>query len=480
MDFDPFWANDSKVMANATRGVAKRYSIRRPAITLRDFTREGVSASNTLESTIARSRFCPLSEPFRQPGDTVGPKVAHSLQESAKMTFVAGAMAFTLDKQSRRIRDFLTLLLVWTFVGAVSYVRYVIEARPSNAGNFEELLEWLTCFYPWVFLTPALFALERRFAILGSNWKTRLAFFASISLPASYLAYVSTILLDACVRLAFHRYPLITDAWWPMPLGEVVMEQAIFWPTVAACGILRRFVELRDKERLAGQLALEKTEIEASLRRSELELLRTRLDPHFLFNSLQNISTLARKDPDAASRMLARLGDVLRAALRKGAEGRTTLAAEIELTKAYVAVEEIRFAGRLAVLFEIDPGTESALVPGFLLQPLVENAMNHGLRGNHLGGAIWISSTRNGDTIRLTVRDNGSGLDTEDVAALEKGIGLGSTCERLERMYAGRHSLSIRKLPEGGTEVNIALPFETNLSVPESLSHDIASIAHRR
>ncbi|HEY2471397.1 MAG TPA: histidine kinase [Terracidiphilus sp.] len=398
------------------------------------------------------------------------------------MAFVVGPMASTLDKQSRRILypGVLTLLSVWTLVGTVSYVRYMIEARPTHVDLIEDLLEWLTCFYSWLLLTPVLFALERRFPIIGSKWKTGLAFFASISLPASYLAYAGTILLDACVRYAFRRSPLIADAWWPMPLREVALEQAIFWPTAAACSILRRFFELRDKEYLAGRLALEKTEIEADLRRSELELLRMRLNPHFLFNSLQNISTLARKDPDAASRMLARLGDVLRAALRKGAEGRTTLAAEIELTKAYVAVEEIRFAGRLAVLFEIGLETENALVPGFLLQPIVENAMNHGLRSNQLGGAIWISSVCDGDAIRLTVRDNGSGLDAENVAALEKGIGLGSTCERLERMYPGRHSLSIRKLPEGGTEVSIALPFETNLSTPESLPHDIASIAHRR
>jgi LytS/YehU family sensor histidine kinase len=208
-------------------------------------------------------------------------------------------------------------------------------------------------------------------------------------------------------------------------------------------------------------------------------MLRMRLNPHFLFNSLQNISTLARQNPDAASQMLARLGDVLRGALRKGAQAQTTLAAEISLTKAYVDVEQIRFADRLSVVFEIDREVENALVPSFLLQPLVENAITHGMRGGQASGAIWVRGIRASDQLILTVSDNGSGPPAERLADLEMGIGLGSTCERLERMYPGRRTLSMSKLAEGGTEIRIELPLQWGETQPVSQSHEFTSSAHR-
>ncbi|HKD59641.1 MAG TPA: histidine kinase [Terracidiphilus sp.] len=373
-----------------------------------------------------------------------------------------------------------TLFVVWQLLAVVSYVRYAIEAGATTNNLVRDLLDWSTCYYPWFLLTPLLFRLERRFPLGEAGWAKNLIVLATISLPMSWLAYATTIVFDSGVSFAFHRSPLATDKLWPMPLREVVLEQALYWTTVGAACVIRKLIELREKERLAAQLALEKLEIEASLRRSELEMLRMRLNPHFLFNSLQNISALARRDPDAASQMLARLGDVLRAALRKGGEAQTTLAAEIALTKAYIAVEQIRFAGRLSVLFEIEPELESAEVPGFLLQPLVENAMTHGLRGIELGGTIWVRGIRENSSLVLTVRDNGSGPSAESIANLEMGIGLGSTCERLDRMYPGHHSLSLQRLPEGGTEVRIVLPLEWDSDSKEKPPHELSPVTHRR
>jgi two-component system, LytTR family, sensor kinase len=382
-------------------------------------------------------------------------------------------------KKSIRYPGFATLFVVWMLVAVVSYARYTIEAGASTEHILRDLLDWSTCYYPWLFFTPYFFKLERRIALGEPGWPKSLAVLALMSLPASWLAYALTIVIDSGVSLAFHRYPLTTDKFWPMPLRELVLEEALYWPTVGAACVIRKLIDLREKERLAARLAVEKSEIEATLRRSELEMLRMRLNPHFLFNSLQNISTLARSNPDAASQMLARLGDVLRAALKRGGQAQTTLAAEIALTKAYVAVEQIRFAGRLSVLFEIEPALDCALVPGFLLQPLVENAMTHGVRGVELEGAIWIRGVRADNELVLTVSDNGSGPPGESIHSVEMGIGLGSTCERLERMYPGRHSLSMRRLPEGGTEVRIVLPLEWESVAQESTAREHTPIAHR-
>lgn len=257
------------------------------------------------------------------------------------------------------------------------------------------------------------------------------------------------------------------------------MQGTLFCGTVAAGYIVQRFVRAHEQEQRAAQLALEKSQLESSLRQAEVDAIRMRLNPHFLFNSLQNISVLAQQDPKTASQMLTRLGDLLRSALGRDSRPETTLATEIALTQAYTAVEKMRFGDRLSILFELQPGTEQALVPSFLLQPLVENAINHGLQGLQKSGVIWIRSTRELSDLVLTVADNGVGPPAERLSELEVGVGLSSTCERLARMYPEQHEFSIRKLPEGGTEIRIVLPLRLENSVAEATPHEQSSLANR-
>jgi len=218
---------------------------------------------------------------------------------------------------------------------------------------------------------------------------------------------------------------------------------------------------VRQTERQAAQLALEKSNLEGALRLAELETLRMRLNPHFLFNCLQNVSALAGQDAKAASQMLVRLGDLLRVALRSDYKDEIPLSEEVALTRAYIAIEQVRHGNRLSVLFDIAREAERALVPNLLLQPLVENAIRHGVGGRDKAGVIWVrgvlEANYQSDDLVLTIRDNGAGLPVTDPADLRLGVGLGATKERLTRMY-DRQSLELRPLLEGGTEVRIALP----------------------
>ena len=167
---------------------------------------------------------------------------------------------------------------------------------------------------------------------------------------------------------------------------------------------------------------------------------------------------MTKQDPQTASRMLTRLGDLLRAVLRQDSQAESTLEEEIALTRAYVALEQMRFGDRLHVDFEIAGEVQQALVPCFLLQPLIENAVIHGLRGARKAGIIAVSAVSQGGQLLLSVTDNGIGLQAEDPTEMKIGVGLRSTCERLERMYPDSHRFSIRKPAGGGTEVRITIP----------------------
>jgi two-component sensor histidine kinase len=391
------------------------------------------------------------------------------------------AMAQSESDSSKAIRypGFFTLLLGWCLLGGLSCVRHILVDQVPHHDIAREIAGWLTCYFPWVFLTPLVFRLERTLPMSRAHWRRHAILLVAAAFPICYVSAAMAVAASTLEQLAFGEPLSLSIHWWRMPNGEYVFQIALYFVALFAAWMIRTQMEMQVSERRAAQLALEKSEIEASLRRSELEMLRMRLNPHFLFNSLQNISTLARQNPDAASQMLARLGDVLRAALRKGTPSQTPLASEIALAKAYVEVEQIRFGGQLSVLFEVDRELDNALVPSFLLQPLIENAITHGLRGGQTSGAIWVRAIREPGDLVVTVSDNGSGPPAERLADIEMGIGLGSTCDRLERMYPGRHAISMRKLTEGGTEIRIVLPLQWTDGKAASQTHEFAPSTHR-
>jgi sensor histidine kinase YesM len=248
---------------------------------------------------------------------------------------------------------------------------------------------------------------------------------------------------------------------------------------VAGGYFFRTLFRLHEQEQRAARLALEKSRLEASLNQAQLEALRARLNPHFLFNSLQNISVLTKQDPQTASRMLIVLGDLLRAVLRRDSQPESSLGEEIDLTRSYVALEQMRFADRLRVTFEIPDEVKQAMVPCFLMQPLLENAIIHGLRGVRKTGIIVVRVAEKENRLVITVTDNGIGPPA-DANAMKIGVGLGSTCERLARMYPECHEFSIRRPSEGGAEVRIAVPLRFASSVNDASVHEEIPAIDRR
>lgn len=365
----------------------------------------------------------------------------------------------------------------WTIVGTVGWARYALQDpdRVLGPGVLAGYLLALTCYVPWMALTPLVFGLERRLPIDRGAWPRHVAALTALGLPFAYVASLATYAIVALGHAALGVPLQVPDPVWIPPGRDLMGHGLLYAGSVAAGWLLRAIVEARETERRAARLMLEKSQLETSLRQAELDALRMRLDPHFLFNSLQNISVLALHDPATASRMLTKLGDLLRVSLRRDGRPETTLEAEAALASAYLTIEQMRFGDRLSFAVDLAPGTERALVPSFLLQPLVENAIRHGLAGvRH--GAIAIRARMDEGTLLLTVTDNGAG-PTGASPARGNGIGVGATCERLARLYPGRHTFAMRAAPGGGTEVTIALPLRIDSA--EGSLHAHAAAADR-
>ncbi len=398
---------------------------------------------------------------------------------------VAEMAGNTLQNEKKYPHFMSVVWLIWTVLATGGYLRQYVICQQFGwvRENWLDYLSWLACFYPWILLTPAVFWIEARLPFTRSEWKRRLGILAFASFIFSYVALQLTTALDFGIDYAFRGQASFTGLLWNWHFPrEFYLEQFFFWSTLAASYAIRSFAQFHQQARQVTQLALEKSQLEASLRQAELETLRMRLNPHFLFNTLQNISVLAQQNPKLASQMLTRLGDLLRVALRRDNSLESTVRDEIALTQNYLAVEKMRFGDRLTILVDVAQNSDQALIPSFLLQPLVENAIIHGLRGLSQVGTIAMRALKEGDQLVLIVADNGVGLSDDWPAELKVGnvgLGLSSTRERLRRMYPEEHEFVIRKLSEGGTEVRIAIPFRLKEHFEEGILSEQPSTVDR-
>lgn len=199
------------------------------------------------------------------------------------------------------------------------------------------------------------------------------------------------------------------------------------------------------------------SKLRAQLAGAELEILKMQLQPHFLFNTLQAISTLVGKDPQTAKRMIALLADLLRAAIDRTGEQEVPLRDELDLLDRYVQIEQVRFGERLRVDFEIAEESLDRLVPSLLLQPLVENAIRHGARAAQGCGVVMVRSGLSDGRLRLGVEDNGPGMASHEQRP-GSGLGLENTRARLTRLYGGEHRLELANRAEGGLRVTVEIP----------------------
>jgi LytS/YehU family sensor histidine kinase len=206
--------------------------------------------------------------------------------------------------------------------------------------------------------------------------------------------------------------------------------------------------------------ALTGAQLRAQLAEARLETLRMQLDPHFLFNTLHAISSLVERDPRGVRRMISRLSELLRHTIEGPTEQEIPLREELGLLRRYLEIMEVRFQGRLAVSSDVDDRVLDALVPNLILQPIVENAIKHGVSQVEGIGRIVIRGSLSGDQVVLSVENNGPTAD--DMPRVEgKGLGIRNTRARLEHLYGAQQSFTLRPAGDGGTIAEIRLPHHT-------------------
>lgn len=229
-----------------------------------------------------------------------------------------------------------------------------------------------------------------------------------------------------------------------------------FFVVAGAVSAWEYYQRYREGARAAAALELERAHLKASLSEARLEALQAQLQPHFLFNALNSATVLTTADPARASRVLLKLSELLRFTLDRAAPHEVSLRQELAQLEPYLEIQQIRFGARLAIAREVDQGTLDALVPTLVLQPLVENAVRHGIEPNPAGGKVTIRSRATNGTLYLEVRDSGAGPPSDHNGP--EGIGLANTRARLTRLYGASHRFELAPIPTGGAAVQIHIP----------------------
>ena len=304
----------------------------------------------------------------------------------------------------------------------------------------------------WLFLgalTPITYQLAKRFPITRETLRRTLG----VHVIGALLLCLGWATAGVALRYVLGMVPAraLAGNFASWLLTSLPWSVFMYFAVLGSIYSFMYFTEAREREAQSARLS-------AQLAEARLGALRMQLNPHFLFNSLNAIGVLVRdQNTAAASRMLELLGDVLHSVLRSDVRHEIPLSEEIQFLEQYLAIEQVRFSDRLQVSWSIDDHARSAPVPGFILQPLVENALRHGVAKRSDAGTIDVGARIDGDTLVLSVTDNGPGLPQSDVESA--GVGLANTRERLRTMYGDAASLTLESRPSGGAIATIRVPY---------------------
>lgn len=352
---------------------------------------------------------------------------------------------------------------LWTLFGFLFASQVSLQSRlAENPPPFWRVLLWqLFSGYLWFAISPLILWLGRRFPFEAKTWKTAVP----IHLVASFVIAVLQLAIAAYVlpKLGYlRRYESASylEIFQIFLIVNLHFSVAIYWGVVGMQQGFKYYRKNRERE-------LRTSQLEARLATTRLQVLKMQLHPHFLFNTLNTISELIYRDPESAERMISDLSDLLRMSFENLEVQEIPLKQELEFLEKYLEIELTRFHDRLQVEMQIEPETLDASVPNMILQPLVENAIKHGIAPRATGGQIDIGAVKQNGHLSLTVRDNGVGVPNVEGQELIEGVGLSNTRRRLKHLYGDQHSFTLNNGGDSGLSVSLVIPFRESEGPPK-------------
>jgi two-component system LytT family sensor kinase len=342
---------------------------------------------------------------------------------------------------------------LFTALGLLMFLHYYLDdlsrARPGSL--WPRLIEEMTAAYAAAVLIPLITKFARHFRLSRNKWPSRLPLhlvaLCGFSVLHTTLNAVSRYVIFLLAGLGAYDYGIMALRY-PM---EFATDTIIYGLTVALVYLFDHYVQSRDRELKAAQL-------ETRLAEAQLQALKLQLQPHFLFNTLNTISSVIYEDVQAADKMIARLSDFLRLTLRSSRSQEVTLQEELDFLHQYIEIMRARLEERLNVTVEVAQGIQDALVPQLILQPLVENSIRHAADAVTGAVTIQVRAARENGALVLEVRDTGPGMSAEQCAA-PAGIGLSNTAARLNQLYGSSHRFDLENGATGGLIVRACVPY---------------------
>jgi two-component system, LytTR family, sensor kinase len=360
----------------------------------------------------------------------------------------------------RVVRRYAALFLAWTLIGLFMFSQGLIQKIVTNDPNpwWHHLTSWMVGVWTWFLFTPGVLWLGKRFPLERKSLTRRIAFHLLMSAVVSLVELIA----EAAVLYGLHLFPSIMTSYIATLVFLCILgfHQGVmtYWGILGvqyAWGWYRRYEEGRQE---ALRLELRSSELEKQLVQAHLSALRAQLQPHFLFNTLNAIMVLVRQHKGReAEEMLAKLSDLLRSVLEDVETQEVPLSRELEYLQLYLSIEQVRFQDRLRVEIAVDPEMLDSAVPSMALQPIVENAIRHGIGRSLSAGSIVISATGVDGKLAIRIRDDGPGLGPAD-GVPTRGIGISNTRARLARLYGDGAQLLVENGENGGAVATMILP----------------------
>src|SRR5438876_6528324 len=350
------------------------------------------------------------------------------------------------------------LFLGWTLVSIIfAGISYAAAIGENNKefGFISALRLNLVQFYVWAVLSPLVFRFSRRFPIefRPLNVRNLLLYFPALISFAGIHQVIHLAVLWSITPRWRQKYPALIDCYRAYFAFGFYIDLIIALLIVIAVHTLLYYQSFRASE-------LAQSSLKAQLAQAQLRALKMQLHPHFLFNTLHSISSLVLEDPPKANSMIARLGDFLRLTIDNSDQQLVTLKEETEFLRCYLDIEQVRFGDRLTVTFELEPQTLSAQVPHLILQPVVENAIQHAIAPRSTRGHINIEAKRLNSLLRVAISDNGPGISPNANLIRSKGVGLSNVRTRLHQFYGSDFRFELMNAGDGGLTVVMEIPFQ--------------------